>query len=156
MFLSYSQASHSCSWVLNELLLSFCFSIQCRSSILLELRCPSHLAKFPLEKMCISGWPSIPLSLTPAFLPESISFCSSALLPTWSFNPGVQPRPCTVGKVLSGFHYFGMKCSVSQLHTRHSLCMKLDVCNRGTSKIFVRYLQWESHLCSWVPSIFST
>lgn len=60
MFLSYSQASHSYSWVLSEFLLSFFFSIQCRSSISPELGCPSHLAKFPLEYfLCISGWPSI-------------------------------------------------------------------------------------------------
>lgn len=52
-----------------------------------SLGCPSHLAKFPLEYcQCISGRLSIPLSLTPALLSESVCFCSSALLPTWQFQ----------------------------------------------------------------------
>lgn len=77
-------------------------------------------------------------SLRPALLPEFISLCSSALLPTWQFQS------------------FSMKCSVAQLQNRHSLFMGLDTCNRKTSRFFVRCLQWEFQLCSGVPVNFYT
>ena len=66
------------------------FQVTGRSSISPELGCPPHLARIPLQYcQWISGWLSMFSlfnSLTPALLPEFISLCSSALLPTWQFQ----------------------------------------------------------------------